>query len=337
MFKFRRKTALVKKLLKEASRPANGPSDEGLCYQKLAALLRKLNANQLEMLHQVVTTKGKGNFGCVLVENDGIVEDPHLLCCKSWRWSDDWRRDEIRRLPVCGSARDKVYVCINPYHLSKLCIPDSIPPPYSCLDHINPEDRAQIDSRLVFRDSYAESLTTNGENSSSRNYWCQLAYWERRKRVGRLFPVELPYVNIFWDVPYGDGISIKELSRDNTDADMVKARQKIGLGITVSREPTGIWVYNRSSVPIFVNSITLRDEKSSSPIRVPDQQCLCVFDVDRASRMVDFANNSMDTMDGPIDRNSITISFGKGWGLNYSRMEISSCPCWIEILLAPCR
>lgn len=43
--------------------------------------------------------------------------------------------------------------------------------------------------------------------------WCKLAYWEMAKRVGPLFPVELPYINIFGgDVPYGDGLCLETLA-----------------------------------------------------------------------------------------------------------------------------
>lgn len=39
---------------------------------------------------------------------------------------------------------------------------------------------------------------------------------------------------------------------------------------------------------------------------------------------------------GPVDVNSVRISFLKGWGQTYKRMDLKSCPCWLEVLLNPC-
>lgn len=93
-----------------------------------------------------------------------------------------------------------------------------------------------------------------------------------------------------------------------------------------------IWVYNRSEHPIFVNSLTL---EASSPTRVPAEHCLCVFDLSQAAQRR-FGWHMPQI--GPVDINSIRISFAKGWGGNkYTRTEITACPCWLEVLLAPCR
>lgn len=40
---------------------------------------------------------------------------------------------------------------------------------------------------------------------------------------------------------------------------------------------------------------------------------------------------------GPVDIYSLRISFAKGWGPSYSRQEVTSCPCWLEVMLSPCR
>jgi hypothetical protein len=62
--------------------------------------------------------------------------------------------------------------------------------------------------------------------------WCKLAYWELTQRVGPLYPVEDPAVNVFGDAPYCDGVSLETLAQLNSNApDSVRhARCKIGLG-----------------------------------------------------------------------------------------------------------
>jgi hypothetical protein len=106
-------------------------------------------------------------------------------------------------------------------------------------------------------------------------------------------------------------------------------------GVTLSQEGDGVWVYNRSDSPIFINSPTLEDPESRTLLvyRVPPGHCLNIFNADKAScaRHWDYAGM------GPVDPNSVRISFAKGWGPNYSRQEVTACPCWLEVLLAPCR
>lgn len=70
-------------------------------------------------------------------------------------------------------------------------------------------------------------------DASSSTGWCQLAYWELSQRVGRLFPVENPAVNVFAEQPRGDGLCLTTLAMQRLSATpdaVLKARQKIGLG-----------------------------------------------------------------------------------------------------------
>jgi len=104
--------------------------------------------------------------------------------------------------------------------------------------------------------------------------------------------------------------------------------------VTLSQEGDGVWAYNRSDSPIFINPPTLDDPELRTLVyRVPPGHCLNIFNTDRAAcaRHWDFAGM------GPVDPNSVRISFAKGWGPNYSRQEVTACPCWLEVLLAPCR
>lgn len=51
-------------------------------------------------------------------------------------------------------------------------------------------------------------------------------------------------------------------------------------GVTLSREPDGMWIYNRSLAPVFVHSPTLSDIDSRTLVvyRVPPGHCLRAFD-----------------------------------------------------------
>lgn len=140
-------------------------------------------------------------------------------------------------------------------------------------------------------------------------------------------------------------------------------------GVTLSREPDGMWIYNRSSAPVFVHSPTLSDmdSRSTHVFRVPPGHCLRAFDhmkyvppeklkwksifpsyfnllmlticlFSRAAKESYVCQSTIPgAVTGPIDKYSVRISFVKGWGPNYQRTEVISCPCWLEVLLSPCR
>ncbi|VEN36045.1 unnamed protein product [Callosobruchus maculatus] len=361
MFPFRsRRSNLTRRLSKATRRGVAGCSPQA---DAIAALLKKLQDVQLETLFKAVESRGREPTGCVLLP---FKEEPHLLCCQTWRWPDLRSGEELRRLPSCRSRGDKVYVCCNPYHWSRICVPDCPPPPYSRTNEemLRPEDRAPSEVPLLCRDSYPGSFTTNGDTPSNPSEWCKLAYWELSERVGPLFSVDRPSFNVFGDVPHPDGLSLETLAMTGQrngyrgggdgrggrspppDAAVQRTRCKIGLGVTLSREEDScVWVYNRSDNPIFVNSATLDvvppPEQTHmlaachQPTRVPADHCLCVYDPNKAAQ--NYGWTFTHPIYGPVDPNSIRISFVKGWGQKYSRREIKSCPCWLEILLAPCR
>ncbi|PSN58397.1 hypothetical protein C0J52_02813 [Blattella germanica] len=70
----------------------------------------------------------------------------------------------------------------------------------SVIDH----EEEILSSRLSAAEQ-GEGHTDEGGEAGERE-WCKLAYWELTTRVGRLFSVELPAVNVFTSLPHGDGL-----------------------------------------------------------------------------------------------------------------------------------
>uniref|UniRef100_G1NC07 SMAD family member 6 n=1 Tax=Meleagris gallopavo TaxID=9103 RepID=G1NC07_MELGA len=196
--------------------------------------------------------------------------------------------------------------------------------------------------------SYTETEATNSPNVTpgefsdastspdavKRSHWCNVAYWEHRTRVGRLYTVYEQSVSIFYDLPQGNGFCLGQLNLENRSETVRRTRSKIGYGILLSKEPDGVWAYNRSEHPIFVNSPTLDIPNCRTLIvrKVMPGYSIKVFDYEKSCLLQHTAE--LDYADGPYDPNSVRISFAKGWGPCYSRQFITSCPCWLEILLS---
>ncbi|KAK6475021.1 mothers against decapentaplegic-like protein 6-like [Huso huso] len=315
------------------------------------SLLKRLKEKSLDTLVEAVESKGGMPTDCVMVFRTevrvgGQAASPQLLLCKLYRWPDMQHPAELKPLCDCESfgILDSPAVCCNPYHFSRLCGPESPPPPYSRLspnEEFKPLDLS--DSTL----SYTETEATNSPNVTPRDFsdasmspdttkqshWCNVAYWEHRTRVGRLYTVYEHSVSIFYDLPQGNGFCLGQLSLDHRSETVRRTRSKIGYGILLSKEPDGVWAYNRSEHPIFVNSPTLDIPNCRTLIvrKVMPGYSIKVFDYEK-SCLLQHAMEQ-DYTDGPYDPNSVRISFAKGWGPCYSRQFITSCPCWLEILL----
>lgn len=228
-----------------------------------------------------------------------------------------------------------------------------LPPSYTTLppclnDQILWTDDDRIDS--TSDSTLACSLATGGSShnggstdSLGRVTWCTLAYWEERTRVGRLFQVRSTGVEVFSQLPrpspLGDAMCLATLAGHNLkpSESTMRTREKIGLGIILSHDEQGVWAYNRTEVPIFVNSPTLDvpNSRTFSVFKIPPGYSLQIFNYELSKiyqRIRDPA-----TLDGPFDPNAVRISFAKGWGPSYSRQFIDCCPCWLEILLVPPR
>uniref|UniRef100_A0A8C6YUQ5 MH2 domain-containing protein n=1 Tax=Nothoprocta perdicaria TaxID=30464 RepID=A0A8C6YUQ5_NOTPE len=197
------------------------------------------------------------------------------------------------------------------------------PPPYSAAPSWpEPPDRAL---------SPSPPEPSPSRSAAREASWCKLAYWEHRTRVGRLYAVHEASVSVFGEQPHGSGFCLAQLRAANRSAAVRRARRKIGRGLLLSREPGAVWAYNRSEHPIFVDSPTLGPPggRGAAVRRVPPGYAAKVFDYERAAGLA----RRPAPAEGPCDPHSVRISFAKGWGPRYSRQFVTSCPCWLEILL----
>ena len=155
--------------------------------------------------------------------------------------------------------------------------------------------------------------------------------------MGRLYPVYGDQINVFAHLPQGEGLWLEpwfSSSASSKDQTVRRTRDKIGFGVTISRKDEGVWVYNRSNNAIFVNSPTLDapNTRNLTVYKVLPGFSIKVFDFEVAQNYRRL--RTIEPPDGPMDPNAFRISFVKGWGPAYSRQYVTSCPCWLEVLLA---
>lgn len=140
MYMFRSKRATLTRRLLRASAAARPPHGGGGDQQQVNALLRQLKEPQLQLLAEAVELAGSGASECVLWprrdarESAAVADEPHVVACRAWRWPDLAEGSELRRLPACHAKHDPVYVCCNPYHLSRLA---SLPPGAYTISYIS--------------------------------------------------------------------------------------------------------------------------------------------------------------------------------------------------------
>ncbi|EPY86020.1 mothers against decapentaplegic 7 isoform 3-like protein [Camelus ferus] len=148
-----------------------------------------------------------------------------------------------------------------------------------------------------------------------------------------LYGFQFPTSSGAWgSVTLGNGFCLGQLNSDNKSQLVQKVRSKIGCGIQLTREVDGVWVYNRSSYPIFIKSATLDNPDSRTLLvhKVFPGFSIKAFDYEKAFSLQ--RPNDHEFMQQPWTGFTVQISFVKGWGQCYTRQFISSCPCWLEVI-----
>ncbi|GAA6073864.1 mothers against decapentaplegic homolog 7 [Tachysurus ichikawai] len=121
------------KATKAVGKAGGGASAEAELKALTHSVLKKIKEKQLEVLLQAVESKGGARSPCLMLPGRVDAFSLPLLLCKVFRWPDLRHWSQLKRLPCCESYGkiNPELVCCNPHHMSRLCEPESPPPPYS--------------------------------------------------------------------------------------------------------------------------------------------------------------------------------------------------------------
>ncbi|XP_055332750.1 mothers against decapentaplegic homolog 6-like [Paramacrobiotus metropolitanus] len=182
---------------------------------------------------------------------------------------------------------------------------------------------------------------------TGQHHWCSVKYWEEgRHESKQVFRVVHPVLNVFNGataaaVPDQVGLSLEALGTPSgqRSGKTLKLRQRIGLGFCLIRDERRrtISIYNRTTdLPLFVSSRYLESKQAEQPKRsakVLPGYSVTAFDLDYK----DFSSAAVGAPSCDVPNvtkcSSIFVSFGKGFGLGYSRVTAVNCPCMVEICL----
>jgi len=202
-------------------------------------------------------------------------------------------------------------------------------------------------------------------------YWCSIAYFELDQQVGETFRVSSVYPGVtidgYTNPSAGDRFCIGFLSNVHRPPTVQKARLHIGKGVRLETKFEGdVWLENLSDNAVFLSSPYL-DQQSRRPVgnavhKIYPRASLKVFDLiethhllsqkAEAARQAAAAQAAAVAGTGSLNVNSseqlaeaaigvddlrrfciLSMSFVKGWGLDYPRNSIKNCPCWVEVHL----
>lgn len=109
-----------------------------------------------------------------------------------------------------------------------------------------------------------------------------MAYWEQSNRVGPVTKVTGTTISVVSEQlqqPCNGDICLTSLAAAAAVtlpklAANASTRSKIGSGILISHEGDAVWVYNRSTQPVFVHSLTILDADSGLGIQLGNSEMM---------------------------------------------------------------
>ena len=163
------------------------------------------------------------------------------------------------------------------------------------------------------------------------------SYYEFNSRVGELFHCkkQVLVVDGFTNPdPDSHRFSIGRLTNAKRTSPSDRVRRCVGRGIQLHRANGRVMLQNHSPLPIYVQSRcanAILGLNSITVIKLLPNATLKVFDSDLYSNIVRSSiEYGFETVYHLTQFCVVRLSFGKGWGTDYQREDVTQTPCWIE-------
>jgi len=250
----------------------------------------------------------------------------------------------------------------SPTNLGSPYGPETPPPAYSPMEEPKYAVQLQIPDQSIAQQQQHALINENAMDTSQTNnnilrnaatevayveptYWCSIAYYELNSRVGEVYHAKDHSINVDGftnpSMKNNNRFCLGQLSNVNRNSTIENTRRHIGKGIrlqyAMEGDHAGVYVYNQSDKAVFVNSKNTNEGHGYEPgtvIKVPPQVTLRIFDLESfAQKITKSASESYESVFELTKMCTIRLSFVKGWGREYHRLDVTSTPCWIEIHL----
>lgn len=298
---------------------------------------------------------------------------PHVIYCRVWRWPDLQSHHELKPVEYCQFSFNakQSEVCINPFHYERIdtaLLPPVLVPKQveyvNGMSYLYGQENNMCYSPLQNQQSsyystsalYTPNSSTNNmsEDSSVHSpqspftkisyrestHWASISYYELNMRVGEIFHASSYSVNIdgFMDPSFtGRRLCLGLLTNINRNTTIENTRKNIGKGIHIYYSNGEVFLECLSNASIFIQSRNLNTYHGFHPNTVckltPGGSLRVFSNMQFAQILNNTISYGYDAVYELSKMCIIKVSFVKGWGADYHRQEITSCPCWIEIRL----